>query len=825
MAQAGVAARIIQKFGQEPHALARLTGPPGSGKTWAALRVASLWEQEGGAVLFAQGDAATASRPLNPFLIAVTDQSPRWGRLIRKSARGSVGLAEKVLGSPGVGGSLFDLLATAIDQKFERATRPLSGVEREILRDLRRLAKRQPVLLIADNAHWWDAASISFLNILRSNAMREAVPELARVNVLLVDTLDQQPAVDDHGYRRLVASAVQPHFELRLATRDSFEAALRALGLSKPLDREILDVLFIATGAHLKLCEQLVALIEERSLEEVRELLDADVLGATLSARLEALGNEGVEVGALLSAAALLGLQFNLRHLACLLSVSLGQVIRMLHHAAAVELVQLDSDSAAFAHDLLRNHFLNYGSDEERSQRLVRLAQCLKLLKPGEYEFRARLLIDAGEPDYACELAALGAVRRIRDGAAPSQVETELMGLCPANAKVLQFGREVGEIYRLLGQGRYKEALKLAVIANPSETGLMAAERAYLAALCWLEQQTSEGFAESRSILRDWRTKLGDEPELWVRFGLLLQQALVLSGEFDAARALERELHIELSKRTGFDADATTILQIQNRRAAGVNSAGIAEVRIQKSVAYFSVPDHRNQVRHPIERYKALTNHAAILVMLGRNGEALDAAVEAERFVMENPETSFPRKDVLAHNLTLAAYRADRTDAHASIQRQQQVVTSLDGASDNFIQRCSLSSLNLLADDVDSADILARALEEEIKADAIGESYLLYYASTLREAIAVRQSDWAAAERSLEATEAILASVNWISAPYVRKRHQLMRSLVAERPSSLGSGPELDRALLVRNPREVGDCWSHFGRLILLSDLSFWCDS
>jgi hypothetical protein len=825
LAHKGIAARIIEELRHQPHAILRLTGPPGSGKTWTATRVASLWEQEGGAVLYAEGDDATASRPLNPFLLAITDQSPRWGRLIRNSARGTIGLAEKVIGSPGAGGSLFDLLATAIDQKFERATRPLSGIEREILRDLRRLAKRQPVLLVADNAHWWDTGSIAFLTVLRSKALRESVPELARVNVLLVDTLEHQAAVDDHAYRRLIGSALQPHFELELVPRELFETALRTLGLSKSLDRDVLDVLFLATGAHLKLCEQLVALIEAGDPDEVRALLHADILGATLSARLEALGKDGVEVSGLLSAASLLGLQFNLRHLACLLSLPLGQVIRMLHNAAAVELVQLNSDSAAFAHDLLRTHFLKYGTDEERGQRLLRLAECLKLLKPGEYEFRARLLIDAGEPDYGRELAALGAVQRIRDGAPSTQVEAELGSLFAGDGELLQFAREIAQLYQLLAQGKYKEALNLAIVPCPTETELMAAERAYLAALCWLEQQTNEGFSESRSILRDWRAKLREEPELWIRFGLLLQQALVLSGDFDAARALERELHIELSKRTGFDSDATTILQIQNRRAAGVNSAEIAEIRIQKAVAYFYMRDQRNQIRHPIELYKALTNHTAILIMLGRDEAAVTAAVQAEQLIMENPETSFPRKDVLAHNLTLAAFRAGRSDIDESIARQQQVVVSVDGVSDNFIQRCSLASLKLLADDVEGALALTAILEKEIETEAIAESYLLYYASTLREAIAVRQGDWSAAANSIEVTESILAEVHWISAPYVRKRHHLMRTLIAERPSNLGFGRELDLALFARAPREVGVCWSHFGRLVLMSDLAFWCDS
>ena len=56
--------------------------------------------------------------------------------------------------------SLLDLLASTQRLRLERALRGFSQAERDVLLDLRRLGRRRRLLLVADNAHWWDSGSI-----------------------------------------------------------------------------------------------------------------------------------------------------------------------------------------------------------------------------------------------------------------------------------------------------------------------------------------------------------------------------------------------------------------------------------------------------------------------------------------------------------------------------------------------------------------------------------------------------------------------------------------------------------------------------------------
>jgi len=773
-------------------------------------------------VLNAVGDDAAASRPLYPFLVALIDEMPDWRTVLRGGTRAAITVTEKSIGSPGAGGSLFDLLTATLDQRFERATRPLSGAERGILQDVRRRARRQPTLIIADNAHWWDAASVSLLAQLLSPKLREAVPELRNISVLLVDTLADQAAVDDLGYSRLLKGVASPVHTIPAINRSEFPSALRLVGLTTDLPDDIVDLLFAATGAHLKLCEQLVGLIEQTSTERLGQIGESDLVTQALSLRLEALGSEGGRLSDILSAAALIGLRFNLAQLACLVSASINDIRTLLVRAEAANLVQVDAEAATFTHDVLRVYFQARTSGVERQQQLVQLARCLTIVRPAEYELRARLLLEGGESAEAREAFALAAVRRVRDGASLALLEADLQQAFPGDEGIVAFAREMAEVYRLVGAGNHAAALQLTVAAVSGDSELMAAERAYAAGLCWMEQQTHEGFVESQSVLTHWRQKLAQEPDLHIRFGLLIQQALVLSGEFDAARDIEKEIFVELSRRATFDPEAGKLLQVQNRRAAGINTPEIAESRIQRAVSYFRAASL--QGRGLIDFYKSLSNHAAVLLALARNGEALAAARSAESLILENPEIEFPRRDVLGHNLTIAAYRAGQIKVRAAIVQQEKVVDSVDGRSDNFLQRCALAGFHLLAGNVRRADAIAGNLMNTIELEGVSEAYLLYYAAALREAISIYRGDWDIAAFNHATTAAIVAKLRWTSAPFLRRRASLVETLLRRRPELPRNGDLFDTILIRETPQEIGPTWLHHGRLVPMSDLAFWSD-
>jgi hypothetical protein len=299
----------------------------------------------------------------------------------------------------------------------------------------------------------------------------------------------------------------------------------------------------------------------------------------------------------------------------------------------------------------------------------------------------------------------------------------------------------------------------------------------------------------------------------------------VLSEMYDEARRIEKELELELGKRARFDAHAATALQIQNRRSSSVNSVEIAEVRTRRAVDFFGDIDESGALRNPIELYRALNNHAALLIELGRYPEAVVVARRGEEVVVAFQAQGFPRHDVLAHNLVLATLRSGAISPKEAVIRQEIIVASDVGKSDNFLQRCNLAAFRILDEQFDAARVLLDALKSEIATQGLTESYLTYYCDALRLGLAFATNDLPSARVVHEGMSSFVAKVRWPTAAYVRRRHELVGQLLHEGAPAIVAPRDVDQLLVARFSHEIGPCWNHHGRVLTCNELAFWSDS
>lgn len=168
-----LAKHLLQRLRDPDTRLSRLGGPSGAGKTHVAHQVASVWVKDGGACVVAVGDHRNASRALYPLLSGLSQAPPDWRRIASLGTRSAIGVADTALGDAGVGMGIFDLLAGTFRQRIDRVLKPYSSIERGVILDLRRLGHSRPILLIADNAHWWDADALHLLQlVVRRRAAR-----------------------------------------------------------------------------------------------------------------------------------------------------------------------------------------------------------------------------------------------------------------------------------------------------------------------------------------------------------------------------------------------------------------------------------------------------------------------------------------------------------------------------------------------------------------------------------------------------------------------------------------------------------------------------
>ena len=337
-----------------------------------------------------------------------------------------------------------------------------------------------------------------------------------------------------------------------------------------------------------------------------------------------------------------------------------------------------------------------------------------------------------------------------------------------------------------------------------------------------MEAETTEGFVDALRILSQWRDEIRDEPELELRFLLLRQQAEVLNEDFHAARSTEATIEAQLVGRRVSDTSAERLTQVQNRRAAALNNPEIAEDRIARSVDFF-----RQRSTHDpgdaLEFYRALNNHAAILIKLSRDADALVAAREAERLLLDRP-TFFPRPDVLAANLTLAARRAGAFSLDEAISHQREVLLSPEGSSDGFIHRCNLVSYLLQAEEDEEVAELLDELASEIERSAIAESYLIYYLNVLSISAALVEGHQDLARNMHDEMEDFVSNLRWPNARYAKRRHRLLGGFLhAIDPAE--PRDQLDYLILNRHPEEIGPAWEYHARLFPCCELSFWSDS
>jgi AAA ATPase-like protein len=810
-----MAERLLTELEAEGGRVIRLTGGAGSGKSHIAQRAAEKWCENGGNCVTAIGDNQHAWKELFPLLSALIRAPGARSGLVKAGSRAAIEVGETVSGAPRIGSSIFDLLTAAFRVETERALRPYSGLAREVILDLKRLARRRRLLVVADNAHWWDADSLRLIADVLSDPLRQTISELQSISVLLVDTAEEQEVLCPKEFEILVSHVNRAH-QVGRCCRERFPEVLRAWGVTEPLPENVLDELFGATHGHLTFVAQ-IARYEQ--LGELRELA-ASIAAALASSRLASLGSLNADVADLLVCAAVLGLSCSEQDLQCIADRRRIELRRLVEQAEEVGFLERGPKQVSFAHEAFRSALLREQSSSRLEALYLKLSECLAILRPGDYEARAQALLRAGEIGPAREMIALAGVAQIRRGVSSATVLHRAELLLPGDRDLAAYLQLITDGYGAVAVGDFESVIPRLRSQQNAETTAMAAERNYLAAICSIGLQTAAGRAEACTILSSWSAALQDEVELGLRFSIILQQAQVLSDMFEEARETELRIEQKLSERN--DTEARVMIHVQHRRAGGILAPDVAEGLIDRAVSFFRAGTGEPR-RDRRELFRSLTNLAAIKIRLGQDERAYEHALEAESLAVEYLDVGH-RLDVLASNLVLAGYRSDSIDLESAIERQNLVVHSPEGSEDNFIQRCNLTAYLLLASrDKEAATELA-VLEAEIQEHGLDESYLVYYQGALSVAAAAVSGDVEQAVLRHRTMDDFVAALTWPSASYIRRRQHLLGEVLT-RLNPDQSRTELDRLLLDNLPRQVGKAWSYYGRLIPACELSFWVDS
>ncbi|HEX8103351.1 MAG TPA: AAA family ATPase [Solirubrobacteraceae bacterium] len=529
--------------------VAILEGPAGIGKTVLAREARDRAADRGLTVLSAVGSELDRDFPfgivlqlLGPVLAGADPE--RRARLLAGAAR----LAETVLEPSAVAANAADASHAALHGLYWLTAN---------------LAEQEPVVLVVDDLHWADGASVRFLEFLGRRL--EGLP------VLVVATVRSgEPGSHEQVLAALAdgpcATVLRPGPLSRAAA-----AALVTGIIGDHAEDVFVDACYAVTAGNPLLVGELVQSAAERGLrgcedeaEQVAELGATDLAGR-IHRRLARLGGAAE---ALAGAAAILGERATLAELALLADLGEAEAVAAVDRLTGAQV--LEGAARAFVHPLVREAVLAGMPPAARATQHARAARLLadRGARPDEVAVHLLAAEPAGDP-WAVAMLREAARTAMAEGAADSAVRHLCRALAepPPAAERPGLLLELGELEILTGNpagvGHLREALDGGLRGDAAARAQAARARVLLlqdplGAVAALEAAMGE--AEAPALVRRLESSLfvaaSYDAELDARRSELLEQAraagdpspvvhahLAIEGGYAAAPASEILAH------------------------------------------------------------------------------------------------------------------------------------------------------------------------------------------------------------------------------------------------------------------------------------------
>jgi hypothetical protein len=800
-----------------------IEGPPGTGKTYLAKGIGGLWEDAGGSTVVAEGDVLSSEVALFPFGLAMAGLSRGW-RSVGSALSGVAKAGETALGTFGAITSTVEALAALRRERRRGRAIFLGDAEQSILYDLERLADGKPILLVADNLHWWDAKSLALLARLRDPRMWTAFPFLAELRVLAVETPEPyQSVVSPQAHEALLAAGAGRRIGLQRVPREGFEDVLAALGAPQRPAEEVADVVHALSGGHLALASQCATRIAEGETEDLLAAADsAQFVRTLLTDRIRALGALGKQAVAVLQIAAVVGLTFRRDEVTCAARIDEAEIARVLRYCRDEALVRLLNGVGSFVHDLYRQHFLDIDA-QDRIAIHERLSDCLRELRPGQYDIRCLNALRAERPREAATFAVQAALQAERDGRPWRELPTALADAVARENWISVVGRFV-EAHNHLNHYRFADCLSVLDSLPRDLPKALLAEVDFLRASCRMSTRSEDDRVIGRAILEAWKDYEREEPELGLRLMRLLLYGLTHIIDKEAARALEGRIQQVLNERVSFDMAARDAAYTLGRIAGSIYEPEVAYVRNREAADHYGPEKGQTLLRRPVEYYRCLVNRGASEIAVARYEDACATYREVERLVEAHAEGAFPRLDYPHTNGLLAAYRMGAVAPDEAARRQRSTVAAFEVAGDPFYVENALGVYLALADELDGAiELFDRLHDELMRSRRSPEPSMVYLIRANRCVTRFVSGDIEAAHAEWVKLADVVERIPYSIRPYLVRRHERLAGVIAE--GRVMSPREFDEYLVVHGPVEFGPVWDNFGRGFRMPEVEFWRDN
>jgi hypothetical protein len=796
-----------------------IQGPPGIGKSWLAKGIGAMWERAGGSTVVAQGDLLRSDVSLYPLGFAMAGLSSGW-RTVGTAIADTATAAESLVGTAGVITGTVRTIVQLRPKRRRARTMFLGDAEQQILFDLERLAGQRPLLVIADNLHWWDPASLELLGRLREWRMQAAFPFLAEMRLLAAQTTEPYQRVSHpDAHDALLPPAGTRYFDLTRVPRERFEEVLVALGAPTQPPPEVADAIHALTGGHLALARRCAARLAEGQSEVFTAMVDSgDFVAKLLTERIRSLGTLGVEAVRLLQIAAVLGLRFRRDEVTCAWGGDWSETSRLLRFLREQDMVELSDAAGWFVHDLYRQHFLTLESFD-RTAIHERLSDCLRLLSPADYELRCQNAIRAERPQEAASLAVQAGLALLRDGLSWRDVSPPTLDALDRGG-LIPVAEQFETALEHLRHDRYAECLAVMSSLPHALPEALLAEADYVRATCLMSTRSDEDRADGRALLEAWSGCESEEPELGVRLMQLHLFGLAMLQDKRPGRVLEGQIKEALRKRVSFDKAAEDAMYTLDRCSSSLYEPDVSLIRTREAVDHFGPAEGQMLLRRPGEYYRCLVNLAAQLVVNALYAEARAVSEVIDRLVGEFTPGVFPRLDHPRSTALLADYRLGLVDADEAVRRQHDIIERHGVPGDPFYAKNALGVYLTLAGSYGDALEVYDRLEIDLATRRNPEPSMLYLIRANRCAVRFVSGDRRGVSVEWGDLDEVVRRIPYTIGRFLVRRHELLAA-VLEGDEAI-SPKEFDECLIVGRRPEFGPMWDQLGRGFRMPEVEWW---
>jgi len=796
-----------------------IEGSPGVGKSLLAKGIGELWEDGGASVVVAEGDQMRSDVALYPFGAALDGLDSGW-RTLGPAVTGIAKAGETLIGTAGIITATVETLLSLRTASRKGRMPNLSEAEQKILVELRKLAKRPPLLLIADNLHWWDRRSLELLGVLRATHMREAFPFLDDMRVLAVQTPEPyQSVANPAAHNALLAPMGTSPVVLPKISIEGFDRVLVALGAPQPTDEQTRDIYSFSRG-NLALAQRCAArLSHEEDISLMSDDSDQDFVRRLMGERIRSLGTLGAEAVALLEVAAVVGLRFRRDELICASDSDEPETARLLRYCREEDMLQLENETGRFVHDIYRRHFLGSGVGD-KVEIHERLADCFRQLRPGEYDLRCINAIDAELVSEAATLGIQAALQAEREGRPWQDLPERILGAIESG-DLRDVACNLVDAHHALRRYDYEECLAILDGLPHGMPKPLFAEATHMRAACLMSTRSEADRESARRILSGWVDYVSVEPELGTRLMLLSLYGLMHIVDKGPGIALEEEIGRALIDRVSLDVTAKDALHTLDRCSGGLHPVDASLRRITRATNYYAPDNDDGLVRRPMEYYRCLVNLGSSLISNARYAEACQTHDTLFEFVEQYPSGTFSRVDYALMNQLLGEFRADRLEASDAAIRQRQLLAMQAVGNDPYYGTNALAVYLILSGAHGEAIALLEDAEKHLTANRPEpEPNIIYLLRSNRCLARFVAGEHDAATAEWDVIGEIISSFVFPSQPIYERRHELLAAALREIGAT--SAVELDGILVSKSHAELGPLWEDYAHGFMLPAIEMW---